>query len=578
MKKARSGKKSLIRLFALVLAVTLLCVIISGSYFAWVSEQQMTYCNEAALNLYFRDLQSILTGLDSFNKKLSGSDMDFLLLSLKDNPLSAVSKLQAKNSLRREAQNHISAPTAIVLFHADGSVFEYQFGSDFLGGIFTRSIRDMMHELCTDCIGNDSILQRWTVYSKGNTALLINVMHRNDMYVCSLVDLHAYAPINYGENDSIVFSFFNQEQILSNEVLATQQGVTLDIMHKAAGQVVRINRFRFLVQSKFDAESGIGLCGMIPITGIWENYRIHLVVQLGALIIISIVFGFMYSYMSKMLIYPLNQITKTTKQIADSPNMSIAPQEDDLLEFQQIRQALQQLLDQRLHLEQDNLEQAYEKEHAQLQYYQLQTRSHFFINCLKSIYNLTEKGEHEKTKRIVTLFSNHLRYVFHDNLSLVTLQSELEEVDDYYRIISLERRDPILLSQNVDPGLLNVRIPPLCIQIFLENFHKLSLQNGKILRFLIRADRVELDGKQYLRIRLTDNGPGYSEEALKKLSSDSGQFEQYQVGIQNLKRRMSLIYQNQYRMAFFNNPGGGACTVMYIPMSEGEKRNESVDC
>lgn len=571
MEKAKSGKKSLIRLFAIVLAGTLLCVLFSGAYSTYISEQQMTYCNEAALNLYFGELQSIMENLESFNENLLGTNRDFLILSTSGNRISEVGKLQARNNLRTLFQSRISAPTAILMFRENGDLVDYKFGSDFHGGVMSLGFMDFMRKIGDfhKTVKNE---QKWTIYSDNENAILVNAIHRNELYVCSMIDLHAFSDIHYSESDTITYAFFNETEILTNRSFANHYGIDLSFMHDAANQIIRLDRFHFLLQSQYDPVSGIGLCGIVSITGIWEFLRGHLTIQTAALILISVLFAFMYSNMSKMLIYPLNQITKTTKRIAESSTYQIEPQENDLLEFQQIRQALRQLVEQRVHLEQDNLEQAFEKEHAQLQYYQLQTRSHFFINCLKSVYNLTERGEQEKTKRIITLFSNHLRYVFHDNLSLVALKAELDEVDDYYRIISLERKEPILLTQKVDSKLMNVQVPPLCIQLFLENFHKLSLQNGKILRFLIQVDGpMELEGREYIRIRLSDNGPGYSEEALMKLGSSDRQYEQYQVGIQNLKRRMSLIYQDDYQIAFFNNPTGGAVTVMYIPMTKGEQ-------
>jgi len=63
-----------------------------------------------------------------------------------------------------------------------------------------------------------------------------------------------------------------------------------------------------------------------------------------------------------------------------------------------------------------------------------------------------------------------------------------------------------------------------------------------------------------------DNGVGYSKEVLKKLSDADEQFEQHHVGISNLRRRMKLIYHDDYQVAFFNVLGGGACSLIYLPI------------
>jgi LytS/YehU family sensor histidine kinase len=182
---------------------------------------------------------------------------------------------------------------------------------------------------------------------------------------------------------------------------------------------------------------------------------------------------------------------------------------------------------------------------------------------------MSDKGEVEKIKMMILAFSNHLRYIFHDNLLLVTLKSELDEAQDYYYIIQMDRANPILLNLDVDQSLMDYQVPPLVVQTFLENSYKYNPNTKKFLRFHVQIDQIEIEKKPYIRLRLSDNGVGYSKDVLKMLSEADEQFEQYHVGISNLRRRMTLIYQNDYQMAFFNVPGGGACSLIYLPMQKG---------
>jgi len=54
------------------------------------------------------------------------------------------------------------------------------------------------------------------------------------------------------------------------------------------------------------------------------------------------------------------------------------------------------------------------------------------------------------------------------------------------------------------------------------------------------------------------------------------------VGIQNLCRRMDILYKGRYRIAFFNNPTGGASSVIYLPIEENQtaflKSEDSHEC
>jgi LytS/YehU family sensor histidine kinase len=284
-------------------------------------------------------------------------------------------------------------------------------------------------------------------------------------------------------------------------------------------------------------------------------------------------FLIIYAFISRILIFPLDQITNASRQLSGATDL-VKPDQENLVEFSTIRVALDRLVEQKVQLEQDNRNKTQETEHALLQYYQLQTRSHFFLNCLKSLYHMSERGEIEKIRLMILAFSNHLRYVFHDNLLLVTLKSELDEAQDYYQIIQMDRAHPLLLDLEVDQSLLDCRVPPLVVQTFLENSYKYNTNSKKFLRFSVQIDRIEIESRPYIRLRLSDNGAGYSNEVLKKLSEPDEQFEQYHIGISNLKRRMALIYQNDFQVAFFNAPGGGACSLIYLPMQPEERRQE----
>ncbi len=76
-----------------------------------------------------------------------------------------------------------------------------------------------------------------------------------------------------------------------------------------------------------------------------------------------------------------------------------------------------------------------------------------------------------------------------------------------------------------------------------------------------------MDGSNYLKIKITDNGTGYDEIALGQLNRKaSATYEQYHVGISNLKRRMQLLYQEECMISFFNGQNGGAMVLIYLPI------------
>ena len=568
MKQPISGKKLLVRYFCIMLIVTLLCLLICGQYAIYTARTELEYCNRAALELFYDGLNRTMDDLQNFNEDIYANDLNFNALSSDSSTISTEQRILYQFNLRRLMQTSISDITGLFIFNAEDDFSYYCFGNAFLGGTFSKIHIQTMQEVKDYWLDqNESNMLVWIPLRLQDRTIMMNATCKRGLYICAMVDIQAYSDTYtaFDNSNHIEYVLYNNNTFLSNLDYVEVAGLKLEDINENQEEPSLINWGQHIIESRFNSSTGIGLCGIISMDGLWGNLQIFVIMLAVALVIVCLLFYFMYSMLQRMLIYPMNQITAASKQIAEGSQAEEHGKEY-IRELEDIRRALSKLVEQKVSLERDNIAQAYQKEHALLQYYQLQTRSHFILNCLKSIYNLSAKGELEKTQQIISLFSNHIRYVFHDSLSLVTLRAELDEVNDYFRIIQLERSDAILLNQSVDPELMNFKIPPLIIQIFLENFNKFNAPTNKILRFSIRIDKVEMDGTDYVRLRLTDNGVGYSEEALQNFQRPETKFEQYHVGIQNLCRRMDLLYKDKYQIAFFNNPSGGANSVIYLPV------------
>jgi two-component system, sensor histidine kinase YesM len=568
VKRIRSAKKSLIRYFFILLFITLLCLILYGVYSIWTYEQQMIFSNQTSLDVYFNNLIYVLEDLTLFNQKVYSDDTNFSILSSRADTISDPQKLVLEYNLRSAIQNRVPDTGAIFIFNKSKSVNFYWYGSNFIGGTVTRANIDLMNRIREQLMSTDqSDLMRWQVYSEDENVLLMNAYRLRDMYVCSMLDLNAFISTHTTNTETSEYAFFTEDRILTNVDYTTNEGITLERI-----KIVDDNLFTNLyagniIRSNYYDAFGIGLSGIMSLQEMWNYMKISVILFLVVIIVICVLFFVIYTFISRFLIYPLNQITSASKILAGSDaEETILQDQDDLLEYSTIRVALNRLVLQKVNLEQDNINKTREKEHALLQYYQLQTRSHFFLNCLKSLYNMSERGEMEKIKMMILAFSNHLRYIFHDNLLLVTLKSELNEAQDYYHIIQMDRANPLLLNLEVDQSLMDCKVPPLVVQTFLENSYKYNPDNKKFLRFHVQIDQIELEKKPFIRLRMSDNGVGYGKDVLKKLLEPDEQFEQYHVGISNLRRRMTLIYQNDYQIAFFNAPGGGACSLVYLPL------------
>jgi sensor histidine kinase YesM len=567
MKQQRSAKTLLTSILYGLLASTVLCFAFCGGYALYTSQQELMRYNRASLDVYLGTLIHSMEDLQKFNEDIFTDNLDFLALSKENGFVSIPEKMQHIWNLRQLIQDRTRENCGILLFGGEPEENYYCFGEGFLGGNVTPETVREMQSIRAFWVAEDApATQCWVSYSSENSTLLLHAFRRENLYICAMVDVEAYAQ-TYSEEaqlGDVTLAFLTGNSVLTNVSDVEQRGISLEEMLAATGRPVFDGRTSIL-QTRFDQVMGVGICGMISLSGVWVHLRVYILMLAFSLFVICALFIGMYQLLKRLLVFPLDQITNATRQIAKGDS-SIPTQAEPIRELAQIQDALVRLIEQKVSLQRDNDNQVFEKEHALLQYYQLQTRSHFILNCLKSIYSLTMQGDQEKTMRMIGLFSNHLRYIYHDSLSWVTIQAELEEVQNYFGIIEQGRTTPILLNQSTDPDLLEFLVPPLIIQTFLENSNKYNAQDGQILRFGIRIDKVRLEEREYVRIRMTDNGVGYSEEALQGLQTQNDVFGQQHVGIQNLCRRMDILYRKQYKKAFLNNPGGGALSIFYLPL------------
>ena len=73
-----------------------------------------------------------------------------------------------------------------------------------------------------------------------------------------------------------------------------------------------------------------------------------------------------------------------------------------------------------------------------------------------------------------------------------------------------------------------------------------------------------------MKIRITDNGVGYTKENLDEFNKtvDKFVYKSSHVGIDNLKYRFKLIFESEADIYFYNAPYSGAVVEMTIPVKE----------
>jgi len=98
-----------------------------------------------------------------------------------------------------------------------------------------------------------------------------------------------------------------------------------------------------------------------------------------------------------------------------------------------------------------------------------QVSPHFLFNSLNSLKTLIRETP-EVAQEYLNHLSSVLRYTLQVNENkLVSLNDELQFVESYFFLIKLRFNKNITLVQNINDKLMNFKVPPLALQILIEN-------------------------------------------------------------------------------------------------------------
>lgn len=216
-------------------------------------------------------------------------------------------------------------------------------------------------------------------------------------------------------------------------------------------------------------------------------------------------------------------------------------------------------------LKMQTYEEKLSRQQTELQYLRLQLRPHFFLNSLKSIFALAQRGDFALIQDYVLCLSSHYRFLLYDTSDLIPLQDELKHTQNYVQLQRIGYNLPIECQVSISCAPDLVLVPTLVLQTFVENSIKYAVIPGQTLKITLSAQLNRSDDIFGLNFTIQDNGPGFSEDILTEMQEDeSGFFEQHK-GFGNLKRRLALIYTEETFIYMYNHPDGGAVVDILLP-------------
>ncbi|OEK06427.1 hypothetical protein BFP71_01755 [Roseivirga misakiensis] len=189
---------------------------------------------------------------------------------------------------------------------------------------------------------------------------------------------------------------------------------------------------------------------------------------------------------------------------------------------------------------------------AELMILKNQINPHFLFNALNNIRSLILTDQ-DRARHMVTHISDLLRYSIQFNASeKVTLEEEMEIVRDYLQLESIQFNDRLAYIFNIDEETKSLKIPPMAIQLLVENAikHGLSIQkNGGF----IRVESTHKD--EWLIIKVTNTG----QLGTKKKREG--------IGLKNLVERMKILFGEFAEFKLENSSADTVTASLKIPVT-----------
>ena len=205
-----------------------------------------------------------------------------------------------------------------------------------------------------------------------------------------------------------------------------------------------------------------------------------------------------------------------------------------------------------------------EQKELELRQLQNQINPHFIYNTLESIHMMAEINDDLETSVMAEYFGAIIRYSMNRKINTVTLNKELEIINNYIYLQKI-RFDQLFTIENLVPDeLLDCEIIKMIIQPLIENsiYHGLSECSGDG-KIIIQGQKIDNN----LLLSISDNGIGMDEltrDSLNDYINDkNNNFKG--IALRNINRRLKLNYGDNYGLEIFSLKGKGTSMVLTLP-------------
>ncbi|HFI0761949.1 TPA: sensor histidine kinase [Streptococcus suis] len=297
-----------------------------------------------------------------------------------------------------------------------------------------------------------------------------------------------------------------------------------------------------------------------------DAFRNVLMLQFSILLlplIISIVAFWSLFYTQKRVISPMKRLLQ---HLQGTNPEDFEFDKEGIIEIDDANNQINFLFNEIQMLKHDIFNAKLKQKSIELNYLKNQIHPHFYLNILSMIHGMIQTEHYEEIEQLTLSTSRYFRYLFQTDQDFVLLKDEIQHIQDYLQVQRLRYGNSFSFQVEIAERVYNNSIPPLILQIFVENIFKHCFSMDTKLSVRLNIDSVT-EENDYYRIVLEDNGPGFPDNILSKLKSRTSLITKdgKHIGLTNTYERLDSLYQQDYYIHFMNKPEGGAMIKLILP-------------
>lgn len=324
----------------------------------------------------------------------------------------------------------------------------------------------------------------------------------------------------------------------------------MPVLEEGKGTFIQSNsNTDYLTVTSVFEPRGFKLLSSVSLSGIKEKGRNVYKLALMSGFVSILLMTASISFFSGKMLRPLLVLVKAMQRVREG-NFRVAIPKASPDEFGFLTDSFNRMMSHIDTLIQEVYVSKLSEKEAELKALQAQLNPHFLHNTLNTIYwKIMLLYDDEETASLVTSLSNLLKYSLEPVSAPSTLEEELAQIRNYINIQEARYGSNLHVTVVMEEGLERGRMQRLLLQPLVENvfIHAFRDMSGD-KQLSIRAFR---QGADRLRIDIEDNGCGIPADVLRRLSvkqpaAGRKPEERESIGIQNVIRRINLVYGEHY--------------------------------